>query len=75
MLKTKELILENILDDYQNYINPNRILKKNYLTEEQKANRLQEILVPFSTFIYNKKKWGFPKLFDEKEYHLKQIDR
>ena len=72
MLKNRELVLENLIDDYLNYTNEFRFLNKNYLTVEQKNNKLKEIIVPFSTYVFNEKPWKMPKIFKEKGYDLKK---
>lgn len=61
-----ELRLENLLDEYQEYIDEERLKKKKFNNEEQLHAEIQDQLVSFNMYTLNKYGWKMPELFREK---------
>ncbi|MCD4773938.1 MAG: hypothetical protein K8R41_11210 [Bacteroidales bacterium] len=62
--------LDEILDEYQNWIDKSRLEKKKFKTENDYFAAIQDSLVSFNMFIFNKYSWKPPKAFKEKAYSL-----
>jgi hypothetical protein len=58
--------LENLLDEYQNYINDDKLKKRTFINEEQLHAEIQNQLVSFNMYLENKYGWKIPELFKEK---------
>lgn len=61
-----EFKLENLLDEYQDYIDEERLKKKKFKNEEQLHAEIQDQLASFNMYIINKYGWKMPELFREK---------
>ena len=61
-----EFKLENLLDEYQVYINDKRLKKKKFKNEEQLHAEIQNQLASFNMYIISKYGWKLPELFREK---------
>jgi hypothetical protein len=65
-LSIGEFSLDQILDDYQYFINEERLKTQRFKDENELLNAKQDQLISFNTYILNTYSWKIPNLFKEK---------
>lgn len=69
-LASGEIKLEVILDEYQNWIDEERLKKKKFKDKKELHDAIQGQLVSFNMYFLNKYRWKLPGLFREKGISL-----
>ncbi|NHB70301.1 hypothetical protein [Perlabentimonas gracilis] len=62
--------IEDIIDDYQLFINDKSLKNKTFKTKEKLLSAIQDQLVSFNYFVTKKYGWDIPRLFEEKGFSV-----
>jgi len=69
-LKSGKIKLEMILDEYQKWIKKSELENKKFKNQEEHFSTIENSLVSFNMYIFNKYSWEPPKEFADKAYSL-----
>ena len=69
-LESGKIKLEKILDEYQKWIKKSELENKKFKNQEEYFSAIEDSLVSFNMFIFNKYSWKPPKEFKDKAYSL-----
>ncbi len=67
---SKEIQLDEIIDQYLNFTNQENISEKKYKNHQEIGDAFRNTCISFSGFINQKYRWDLPSIFEKKGYSL-----